>query len=172
MMLARHPRARRRGISIVEAALVLPMALLFLFSIFEYGRYLMVLHVTNNAAREGARYAVAHTGDGTTQAQVLAVVDQRMAANDANLQGYARTVFTVDPSGVYDSTGKPIYPPTIQRLSGSNWNDAKYGSPIAVQVTGTYQPVLPSLATPLFNWVIMNQNLPLTVTAMMNSEAN
>jgi Flp pilus assembly protein TadG len=172
-MVARHPRARRRGASLVEAALLLPMILLFLFSIFEYGRYLMVLHVANNAAREGARYAVAHTGDGTTKTQVLAVVDQRMASNDANLQGYARDVFTVDPAGVYNSTtGAAIYPPTISQLSGSNWNDARYGSPIAVQITGTYQPVLPSLATPFFKWVIMNQNMQVTVTAMMNSEAN
>jgi Flp pilus assembly protein TadG len=156
----------------VEAAFVLPFALLLIFSIFEYGRYLMVLHVANNAAREGVRFAVAHTGDGTTSAQVLAVVDQRMAANDNNIQGYARTVFTVDPAGVYDSSGNPIYPPTINQLSGSNWNDAKYGSPIAVQITGTYQPVLPSLATPFFKWAIMNQNMQVTITAMMNSEAN
>ena len=49
---------RRRGITIVEATLVLSVFLMMLFGMFEYCRFLMVLHITNNAARDGARYAV------------------------------------------------------------------------------------------------------------------
>ena len=37
------------------------MMLLFLWGIFEYSRYVMLLQVVNNAAREGCRYAVMHT---------------------------------------------------------------------------------------------------------------
>lgn len=50
-------RPRRRGVTIVESALVLSIFLMLLFGIFEYCRFLMVLHVTHNAARDGARYA-------------------------------------------------------------------------------------------------------------------
>ena len=49
---------RRRGMTLVESTLVLMVFLMLLFGIFEYCRFLMVLHITNNAARDGARYAV------------------------------------------------------------------------------------------------------------------
>ena len=51
-MLARH-RTHRRGMTIVETTLALGLFLLLLFGLFEYCRFLMVLHVTNNAARDG-----------------------------------------------------------------------------------------------------------------------
>ena len=57
-MLLRRRAARRRGMTIVESALVLSVFLMLLFGLFEYCRFLMVLHLTNNAARDGARYAV------------------------------------------------------------------------------------------------------------------
>jgi Flp pilus assembly protein TadG len=159
-------RERRRGVTVVEMAFVLSIALLFLFGILEYGRYLMVLHTTNNAAREGARYAVVHTGDGTTLSQVTAVVNDKMAGVDAQIQGYNVNVFSADPSGIYNSgTGTAIYPPNIQPLAGSSWNSASFGSPIVVQITGNYQPILPS-------FLFMGNTVPIQVSAMMNSEAN
>ena len=166
MTSARRQAGRRPGVTVVEMALVLSMAMLFLFGILEYGRYLMVLQTANSAAREGVRYAVVHTGDGTTSAQVIAVVNSKMAGVDAQLQGYNVNLFTADPSGIYNSsTSTAIYPPTIKQLNGSSWNSATYGSPIVVQITGTYQPILPS-------FLFMNANMSITVTAMMNSEAN
>ncbi|HWG46142.1 MAG TPA: TadE/TadG family type IV pilus assembly protein [Gemmataceae bacterium] len=157
---------RRRGVTIVEMAFVLSFALLFLFGILEYGRYLMVLHTTNNAAREGARYAIVHTGDGTTLSQVIAVVNSKMAGVDSQIQGCTVNVFSADPTGIYNSSsGTAIYPPTIQAVSGSSWNSASFGSPIVVQITGTYQPILPS-------FLFMNSNMSIQASAMMNSEAN
>ncbi len=50
----RKTRTARRGTAAVEAALVLPMTLLFLLGIIEYGRYVMTLQVVTNAARSGA----------------------------------------------------------------------------------------------------------------------
>ena len=58
--LSRRQR-RRIGSTIVQAAIVLPVMLLFLFGILEYSRYVMLLQVMTNAAREGCRYAVMHT---------------------------------------------------------------------------------------------------------------
>ena len=43
--------------TLVESALVLGIFLVLLFGIFEYCRFLLVLHVTTNASRDGARYA-------------------------------------------------------------------------------------------------------------------
>src|SRR5687767_3509461 len=49
---------RRRAAAAVEFAVVVPVLLLFLLGIIEYGRLLMVAQITTNASREGARYAV------------------------------------------------------------------------------------------------------------------
>src|SRR4029079_17974059 len=66
----KRSRRSRCGAAAVETALVLPLALLFLFGIIEYSRFVMTLQVVTNAAREGARYAVTHIEpiviDGTT----------------------------------------------------------------------------------------------------------
>ncbi len=48
----------RRGNAMVEFALVLPILVLVVFGITEFGRAWMTLNVMNAAAREGARLAV------------------------------------------------------------------------------------------------------------------
>jgi hypothetical protein len=100
---------------------------------------------------------------------VIALVNDRMGGTDAQIQGYNVNLFAADPTGIYNSgAGTAIYPATIRVLPGNPtpaWNSAAFGSPIVVQITGTYQPILPT-------FLFMNANLPVNVTAMMNSEAN
>jgi Flp pilus assembly protein TadG len=167
-MRTRHSRLRRRGVSIVETAFVIGIALLFLCGLMEYARYLMILHTADNAAREGARYAVVHTGDGTTQSQVIAAVTAKMAGVDQSIQGYNVTVFTVDMTGIYNAAGGTyLYPssPNLSQKPNSTWSDAQYGNAIAVQITGNYQPIMPS-------FLFLNASFPVQITSMMNSEAN
>jgi Flp pilus assembly protein TadG len=167
MLVRQRKLSRRRGHTISEAALVIIVMFLFLFGIVEYGRYLMVLHVADNAAREGARYAAVNTGNGTTQSQVVSVVTDRLAGITNNIQNYTVNVFTVDMSQIYNtSTGKYLYPSSanLSSLSGSNWNDAQFGQAIAVQITGTYNPILPSF--------LQLPSMPVNITCIMNSEAN
>ncbi|HDS01097.1 MAG TPA: hypothetical protein ENO22_00090 [candidate division Zixibacteria bacterium] len=47
----------KKGNSIIEFALVLPILLLILFGITEFGRAIMVTNVLHTASREGARLA-------------------------------------------------------------------------------------------------------------------
>ncbi len=47
------------GQALVEAAMTMLLLLVFIFAIFEAGRYLQVQQVLTDAAREGARRAVA-----------------------------------------------------------------------------------------------------------------
>ena len=47
-----------KGNAIIEFALVLPLLLLVLFGITEFGRAIMVTNVLHTASREGARLAV------------------------------------------------------------------------------------------------------------------
>ena len=53
-------RRGHRGQGLVEFALVAPFFFLVLFSIIEFGRAIYVIEMLNNAAREGARYAIVH----------------------------------------------------------------------------------------------------------------
>lgn len=49
---------QRRGVAAVEMAIVLPILLLALVGIIEFGRAVMVQQIITNAAREGARRGV------------------------------------------------------------------------------------------------------------------
>jgi hypothetical protein len=171
---------RRRAATIVEFAFVGAILFLFLFGIFEYCRYLFVVHVSNNAARDAVRYAVVHTGGGTmpgepaavSKADILSVVTtgrygthtvgSGMAGMEKNIDGYAVDVFTVDPAGLAET------PPVIRPMPGSpapDWNAASFSQKIAVRITGKYRPVLPSL-------LLMDAEIPFEVTVMYASEAN
>ena len=78
-MRARGLRATRwgeRGQALAEFALVLPLMLLFIAGIVELGRAWNIKQVVTDAAREGARYAVADAA--MNRADVIAKVEQRL----------------------------------------------------------------------------------------------
>ncbi|MEI6207934.1 MAG: TadE/TadG family type IV pilus assembly protein [Desulfuromonadales bacterium] len=54
-------KAAEKGQALVEFALILPLLLLLLFGIIEFGRAFFQKNMTINAAREGARFAVVQT---------------------------------------------------------------------------------------------------------------
>ncbi|MCH7987641.1 MAG: pilus assembly protein [Planctomycetes bacterium] len=58
---------KRRGTALVEMAVVLPVFLMVVWGIIEFGRGMMVANMVTNAAREGARLAVI---DGNTNTDV------------------------------------------------------------------------------------------------------
>lgn len=49
---------RPSGQALVEFALIAPLFFLLLFSLIEFGRAVYTIQMLNNAAREGARYAI------------------------------------------------------------------------------------------------------------------
>ena len=66
-MIARlHSRRahRSRGQALVEFALVAPFFFMLLLAIVEFGLAVYYIQVLNNAAREGARYAIVVDPDG------------------------------------------------------------------------------------------------------------
>lgn len=65
-----------RGNAVVEFALVLPLLLLVLFGITEFGRMIMTTNMLNTASREGARLAaVSSMSDSVSvQARVTEVL--------------------------------------------------------------------------------------------------
>ncbi|HEX6966778.1 MAG TPA: TadE/TadG family type IV pilus assembly protein [Gemmatimonadaceae bacterium] len=62
-----------RGAAMVEFAIVLPLLLLLVFGIIDFGRALYTLNNLTSAVREGGRYAAANVDDPTTTAAIDAV---------------------------------------------------------------------------------------------------
>lgn len=146
---------RRRGAALVEAALVLPLTVLFILSIFEFCRYLMHLHVLTNAAATGARYALTHTqpitivgttGGNTTSDVVEAITNASggVALANQDIQVYRS-----------DAVGNNL----------GSWNDAQFGQSICVRITGDFHVI----GTTLLG---LPATLPIRVQSVMRSEAN
>jgi Flp pilus assembly protein TadG len=165
-----HSR-RRRGTTVIETAVVILITLMFIMGIVEYGRLLFFYHAADNAAREGARYAVVHTGDTTAagtasdvptfnadgtfmapNTSVSAVVNYVMGSQQTYMTGFTVTVFNANPA-----TGQPT--------SGA-WTDAPFGGSIGVQITGTYRFIVPTLLG------LSSSTKAIDVRSVMNSEAN
>lgn len=189
MLATRLRRTRRRGMTVVESALVLSVFLMLLFGMFEYCRFLMVLHVTNNACREGARYAVVNvdkpdtfnitdftytdaTGTKTVQ-NIEAYTTARMGGIQRNIEGYRVAVYSVDPAGL--ALSPPVvrpktntagtYPDPFNDADANAvpWNSAGFTEKIAVTIDGNYRPFLPSL-------LFMPTTISVKTTSMMGSE--
>jgi Flp pilus assembly protein TadG len=85
-----------RGSTVVESAIILLACFMFVFGIFEAGRFLNTRQVLTNAAREGARLAVAPLSGTNTlpsTSEIQDRVNQFLAS--ANITG---ATTTVDPA--------------------------------------------------------------------------
>jgi Flp pilus assembly protein TadG len=71
MTVLRRSNQARRGAAMVEMALVLPLFLVLVLGIIEFGRAMMISNLVTNSAREGARMAVL---DGSTNADVESAI--------------------------------------------------------------------------------------------------
>ncbi len=185
MLIRQMNRGRgRRGAAIVEAALTLTVFCLLLFGIFEYCRYLFVLHVTNLAAREGVRYAAVN-GDKPTNfdttdytdaslkvyTNILAYTKAKLGGADQQIVGYQAAVFAVDPVALAQSP--PVVQPKSKNASvvdpfnpadpnRQSWNYAAFPDRLAVYIKGTFKPMLPTLT--------LMPNLPINVISLSGIE--
>ena len=152
----RRPIPRRRAATLVEAAMVISICLLFLFGVFEYGRYVMTLQAIENAAREGARYAVVHTNDATTT-DVQNRVKDKMGGIDTKLANFQITVsgLILRPQDGSTAPGTPL----------TDWTNASMYDGVSVQVQGDFKPVLPT-------FLRMPATIPVNVRSVMYSEGN
>ena len=131
-MITRPRRNRRSGATVVETAFILIPLLMFIFGIFEYGRFLMVRNLINNSAREGCRYALVNNTSTTINAEVQTVVNNYMSGQQSAFTG-----FTVTVSGTHNGTTT-----SVNNLVAGDW--------ISVTVSGqyTFMNVIPMVKMP------------------------
>jgi Flp pilus assembly protein TadG len=158
MRLKTHCSSARRAATVVETAFVLLIAILLTLAIYDYSRYFMLSQLVNNAAREGARQAVANTNTQNTVMIQNTVVQYLANQNYTDSSGNAFTASDVVVLQVNPATGAAATP-------DSTWYNAQFGSSIMVQVNAKFTSLFPSFGF-----------LPTTVnlrgTAVMSSEAN
>jgi Flp pilus assembly protein TadG len=142
---------RRSGSAMVEFAVVAIVLFMLLIGIYEYGRYFMTIEIMENAAREGARYAVVHTYDDTVEDDTIEVVRDYLAGVDQGAFGTQATVSVFAADSLGNSTGSPL--------------NAQFGTFIGVRVEGNYQTILPEL-------LFLPSSIAMRVQIVMNSEAN
>jgi len=79
-----RPYDAAKGQAMVEAALTLPLLLLFLVGIADLGRVFTAYQALANAAREGARYCALHPGDSAgTRLRITGELGGYVAADTA-----------------------------------------------------------------------------------------
>jgi len=139
----------------VETALVLPLMLMFLLGIMEFGRYVLCLQVVTNAAREGCRYAVTHT-----QPETLNGVTTGAATSDVT------NVITNFLAGQHLSNASMnVYGLDGQGNTLASWNSATPGQYVAVEVKGNFQLTVPALLS-------LPTSIPVLGQSVMVSEGN
>jgi Flp pilus assembly protein TadG len=185
-MIYRNPlKGDRSGAHLVEMAFVLALFLFFVFAIFEYGRYLYIRQVAEDAVREAARAAVvANTGDSTAYNYQTDTTIKQIVIN------------LVNGIGILDSSGNPLATTSDPSLTvatvtinGSNpptsvswgandgsWINTPLGQPIGVRISGLYQPMFPVF---LFNAesgaqgsFLGSNTVPIVVSSIMCNESN
>jgi Flp pilus assembly protein TadG len=111
----RSARKRRRGAAAVEFAIVLPVFVILVFGMIEYGRMVMVQQVITNASREGARRAVL---DGATASAVQTAVASYLT--NASVNGANQAV--VSPANLATAaSGDPITVTVSVPFSAVSW---------------------------------------------------
>jgi Flp pilus assembly protein TadG len=106
--MTRHPArpsrlSRRTGATVVEFAVVVPILLMLIAGIIEFGRTIMVEQIMTNASREGTRKA---TLPGATASDVKAVVKNYGSAAGITVNDDEIVITPTDPSSA--ATGDQV----------------------------------------------------------------
>lgn len=126
MKLIRERRnSDRRGAVIVEAAVVLPILLVLVLGIIEFGRGMMVVQLMTNGAREGARRGIL---DGSSNT----IVKDHVKANLANSIG-------CNPNDV--NVAVTLTPDPANTTTGNEVADAQTGDLVNIEVSVEYNKV-------------------------------
>lgn len=116
-MLRRLARSSR-GSTIVEFALIFPLLMTLGFAVWEFGRLYDAKIIATNAAREGARYAAAHSSDSNLASETRTFVynyatsgygSRLGSSGDVSLTSASVQVVFISPSGQSGSTAGVDY---------------------------------------------------------------
>jgi len=130
--MLRRKFTNHKGATVVEFALVLPIFLILIFAIVDFGWYFFVSHTLEFATREGSRFGLVGAGGGTPSERAAAVVatikSHLLPAIDPGSSNLNIYFYPVDPGSPVDQA--------IQDAGGP-------GDYMRVRTTYTYQSLTP-----------------------------
>ncbi|OYW17607.1 MAG: hypothetical protein B7Z55_12175 [Planctomycetales bacterium 12-60-4] len=131
---ANQRRTACRGIVTVEVALIMPVFVLFLFAIMEFGHFCLVSHTLNAAARRGA-----HLGsfEDVTNAEVETKVKEIVGA----VINPSKATITVRDASSFDSANFSASNIDYSSLPAVDLSTAEMGDCFIVRVTVPYDNV-------------------------------
>ena len=150
-----HARTKRRGAALVEFALILPLLLMLVLGIIEFGVLMMHQLTLVQVAREGSR--AASLGNSVAQIQ------QRIT----NVAGALPNHSELTTQLKYSTDQGLTYPYTLGDNAGGE-NDAPPGSLIKVTLTWPHHLITGSF----FSWLTgaTNNTLPMKSEVIMRRE--
>lgn len=94
-VLTLKTRSNRRGAAVVEMAMVLPIFVMIVLGIVEFGRAMMVGQMVTNAAREATRLAIVDGSSNTNVTTwVTTFLNESLGVNTSDVT----VAITVDPA--------------------------------------------------------------------------
>jgi Flp pilus assembly protein TadG len=131
-MLRRNPRSRRRGMSVVESAVVYPLTILLLMGTIIMGLGIFRYEQLQSLAREGARYASVH---GPTYASESGQSTASTSTVLSQVRGMAVGLSGLQCTSVsYSAASLPC---TVSVTLSYTWTPEGLFSPVTWNVTST-----------------------------------
>ena len=137
---------KSRAQGLVEFALVLPLLLLVMFALIEFGRLLFIYSVVFTSSREAARYGSAAGNVGSYIPHYRHCDGMRAAAQRVG------TLVGIEQGNIlinYDD-GDPAHPFGNCPANDYGPSAVRLGDRVVVRVSAQYQPLLPLLRLPSF----------------------
>ncbi len=157
-----------KGQSLVEMSLVLPVILLLVMGVFEFGRIIFTFSSVNNASREAARYGAA---TGTDTPSVPRYLDCDAIRQQAKETAFLAGLEDADIEIAYDTpNGGDMAQFAECGDLGLNASAVQLGDRIVVTITKQINPILPFI--PSFTPSLTTSRTILKGIAIGNPECN
>lgn len=139
----------QKGAAVVEFAVILPLLLLILFGIIEFGFIFYNQALLTNASREGARRAIVFRTDGTTNDRIIPTSDVENAINSYLYSGSDLRLVSFDTDNLTATIGTSSGTTAINPVTPGSTSDiaVTVGEYVEVKVNYDYNfLILPSFA--------------------------
>ncbi len=143
--MKKQPKKREGGQGMVEFALVLPIVLLLMYGMVEFGRLMFFYSAASTASREAVRYGSSTGDNGSGTPRYLDCDGIRNAA--LTIGKYANVIESAVAIS-YDASGTTMYCDDSDASKNAQKNDISFGDTINVVVTTEYLPIMPMVNMP------------------------
>ena len=146
------------GQTLVEFVLILPILLLFVVGLFDFGRAILYFAVLNTAVREGTRTAIVQYW-GKYEGYQAEEIDLSVSDPCLNRKSEANEIICSEVISYFFNIGELYNSDLIIGFSNIGYDDPK----INLQITFMYEPVTPLIA-PLVGDIPINVESEMLLT--------